>query len=235
MNMTEVDYKKPALVGGLIAGIFPLIPFVNLCLCLWPLFGGTLAAKMLIDRSPQPLTSGDGAKVGWFAGLVGAIVCFLIQTPILTFTIGDSITTLSQLSVLPDEARVFYERLRESPVMMFMLVLFGSTLHSLFLLAFTVLGGLLGTALFERRKGAAPGAFVQPYDAPPYHASPSGTLPYGGAPDHASSFDDSHDGPSWSSSPPAEPTSTPVPAEPPSSTDQGSNPSSSPDSGSGSS
>jgi hypothetical protein len=43
---------RPAVVGGLIAGVLSVLPFIQQCCCLWALVGGAIAAQMLIARSP---------------------------------------------------------------------------------------------------------------------------------------------------------------------------------------
>ncbi|HKX32572.1 MAG TPA: hypothetical protein VJ302_33105 [Blastocatellia bacterium] len=159
--MVEVDYKKPALIGGLITGLLPVIPVVNICFCLWAVVGGIVAARMLINRSSWPLTSSDGARIGLYAGLIGAALYFIIQAPLLIWSLGDTIEMLTRLPFLSEEMRNSYEKLRQSPVLMFALAMFSVSMAALFLLGLAVVGGLLGVALFEKR-GTQP-----PYPPPP--------------------------------------------------------------------
>src|SRR4029450_10563525 len=44
--------------------------------------GGAVAASLLQQKQTQPITPGDGALVGLFAGLIGAGVYFVISIPI---------------------------------------------------------------------------------------------------------------------------------------------------------
>jgi len=60
----------------------PLISAGNLCCCLWVISGGVVAAYLLQQESPTPITNGDGAMVGLLAGLIGALVCTAISIPI---------------------------------------------------------------------------------------------------------------------------------------------------------
>jgi len=60
----------------------PLIAAGNLCCCLWVISGGVVAAYLLQQDSPTPITNSDGAIVGLLAGLIGAIVCWVISIPI---------------------------------------------------------------------------------------------------------------------------------------------------------
>src|SRR6185503_6055931 len=87
--MAEVDRKQPALIGGLIVGVLSVLPLIdagNFCCCLWALVGGVVAAKLLIDRSPQPVKSGDGAMVGLLAGAIGGAIHIIIGVPLNALT-----------------------------------------------------------------------------------------------------------------------------------------------------
>src|SRR5262249_56015804 len=89
--MNELDWKQPALVAGVMAGMLSVIPLVNLancCFCAWLLIGGAVAAKMLINRTPRPVRSGEGALVGALAGLIAAGVYSLIGLALAVFNIG---------------------------------------------------------------------------------------------------------------------------------------------------
>src|SRR4030095_14563462 len=90
----ELDWKQPALVGGVIAGLLSSIPLVNIancCFCAWLLFGGAIAAKMLINRTPRPVRSGEGARVGAVAGLIAAGIYSLISLAMVVFGIGQDV------------------------------------------------------------------------------------------------------------------------------------------------
>ena len=60
----------------------PLVNMLNLCCCLWVVSGGLVAAYVFQQNQPAPMTSGDGALVGFLAGVTGALVMFLISIPI---------------------------------------------------------------------------------------------------------------------------------------------------------
>ncbi len=53
-----------------------------MCCCLWVVAGGAVAAYLLQQNQTQPITPGDGALVGLFAGIIGAGVGFVISIPI---------------------------------------------------------------------------------------------------------------------------------------------------------
>ena len=68
---------RPALIGGVALGLLSAIPIVsaaNICCCAWVLAGGALAAYLYIKESPTPVSIGDGALLGLFAGGFGVVV-----------------------------------------------------------------------------------------------------------------------------------------------------------------
>lgn len=136
---------KPAILGGLIVGIFSaihsLIPIVSMCCCIWSIVGGVLAAFLYIKSSSVPVKPGDGAIVGALAGVVGGIIYIIIYLPI---------------SLLWGVA-MMQEQLDRSgmaiPVSGPILMVIGSLVGAIALVVLSTLGGLLGTVIFEKRKG----------------------------------------------------------------------------------
>jgi len=183
--MPDVDQKIPAIVGGVIVGLLssipsllPSIPIVRhgtCCCCLWALLGGAVAAKMLIDRSPEPLTNRDGAWIGLLAGLIGGGIFFVILTPTVIWQMDSALLMLSNDQRIPPDIQVVYERMLHSPALKNLVSVVGVFVGSLILLGFTVLGGLLGVTLFEKRRDQSP-----PAQYPPNYPPQSG--PYGGGP-----------------------------------------------------
>ena len=137
---------KPALLGGLIvgvlSGVLSFIPFVNYCCCLWSIGGGALAAFLYIKSSPTPVGMGDGAMVGGLAGVVGAILYVIINLPItlLIFGVAGMSSQLRQAGV-------------DIPFSPFVLVIVSSFVTAIILALLATLGGVIGTAIFEKRKG----------------------------------------------------------------------------------
>jgi hypothetical protein len=75
----------PAIFGGLFIGLMSSLPLVSLgnCICcLWIVSGGFLAAYLVQQNHPSPITTADGALVGFLAGLLGAVFCTIIAIPI---------------------------------------------------------------------------------------------------------------------------------------------------------
>ena len=70
----------PALLGGLFLGVLSALPIVNCCCCLWIAGGGFLSAYLEAQRHPTSLSILQGARVGLFAGIIGAVVWLLISS-----------------------------------------------------------------------------------------------------------------------------------------------------------
>jgi hypothetical protein len=134
---------KPALLGGLIVGVLSAIPFINYCCCIWSIGGGVLAAYLYIKSSPTPVTTGDGAMVGGLAGVVGAIIYLIIGLPIAIFFGMAAMTEqLSRSGVaLPFSGTL--------------LMVVAGIIGAIILAVLTTLGGIIGVAIFEKRKGNA--------------------------------------------------------------------------------
>ena len=181
---------QPALVGGLVIGLLWAVPFLNLinfCCCLGVMAGGALAGWMLIKRSPVlPVSSGDGAVVGLLAGLVGAGVYLVLGIPIsLVFNQAGLSVVRSILDQMnnPEIHRAMEEAIRNSQnqglAERLVGALVGWLITSVISVGFSTVGGLIGVALFEKRKGQqsppqAPSGF--PPGPPPQRP---GEAPYG--------------------------------------------------------
>lgn len=172
---------QPVLLGGLVLGLGSVIPglsYGNLCCCGWAIVGGALAARLLIKRSPVlPITSGDGAAAGALVGIVGSFINLLIGVPLTLLRWNDVISQVQQKADhVSDPAsraavRQISDTMQSSPV----LIALG--LWLLFAIAsvgMAALGGVIGVAMFEKRKGQAP-------PQPPY--APAGFPPSYTAPD----------------------------------------------------
>jgi hypothetical protein len=143
---------KPVLIGGAVMGVLSALPLVNignLCCCLWVICGGAVAAYMLQQDQPTPITPGDGAIVGLFAGIFGTLVTVILSIPF-------------NLMMLPMQQQ-FLERMSRDGQMpagfedfasSFAFGVFGSILFGMVMLAasvvFSTLGGLLGAAIFKK-------------------------------------------------------------------------------------
>jgi len=158
---------QPALVGGLIVGLLWSIPFLNLinfCCCLGVMIGGAVAALMLVKRSPVfPVSSSDGAAVGALAGAVGAGIHLIIGVPIGLIMNQASFSVLKSLLAQMNDPQVrsaMDQALSESANQGFAERLLGALVGWLIVSAvsvgFSTLGGVIGVAIFEKRKGQQP-------------------------------------------------------------------------------
>jgi hypothetical protein len=151
---------QPALWGGLLIGVLSALPFVsvlNTCCCLWVITGGVLTSYLLQERSPVPITAGDGALTGLLAGAIGAVLAsvFGIALSLVQGVSGaESLDQLISQGNLPPEATRILEQVRTLPPSVWYIGPF-----LVFLVVFPIfgmLGGLLGVAIFKRSAPPAP-------------------------------------------------------------------------------
>jgi hypothetical protein len=132
---------KPALLGGLVVGLLSAIPFINYCCCIWSIGGGALAAYLYIKSSPMPVSMGDGAMVGGLAGVVGGIIYLVIGLPIaILFGMAAMQEQLTRSGV-------------ELPFSGIALMIVSGIVGAIILAVLATLGGIIGVAIFEKRKG----------------------------------------------------------------------------------
>jgi len=144
---------KAILIGGLITGLGPFIPVLNLACCLFPLVGGLVAVSIYRgSQPPPPLSNNDGVVLGALSGVAGAIVYALLLVP-LAFFISTTITGfLPGLIELPAGARSVLDGLRWNLGNVVALIVLLKVLGHLALsLIFGIIGGLIGTALCTRK------------------------------------------------------------------------------------
>lgn len=150
---------KPALIGGVLLGLLSVIPFVNalnICCCLWAILGGMLASYLYVKNSPTPASAGDGAILGAIAGLIGAAISLVLGIPI-TYAMGPTMRNL-MLSMIENIDRQQADMMRRQLEMSgdsIVPVIVNALILAVLLVVFSVIGGLIGTALFEKRKGGS--------------------------------------------------------------------------------
>ncbi len=153
---------QPALIGGLVIGVLSSLPIIsagNICCCLWVVAGGGVAAYLLQQNQTQPITPGDGALVGLFAGLIGAGVGFVISIPLslMMAPMQQAVVQriLENAGDMPPALRQLLENMsapRSAAGLMGMLVIrvtifmFTLVIWSIF----STLGGLLGAVIFKK-------------------------------------------------------------------------------------
>lgn len=137
---------KPALLGGLIAGVLSSIPLLNYCCCIWTIGGGVLAGYLYIKASPVPVKVGEGAVVGILTGIIGAVLYFVIGVPIAYFISGANLEQTLKGTGIQLPAGL-------SGIAIFVVSgLIGGV--ALFVLA--IIGGLISVPIFEKRKDGPP-------------------------------------------------------------------------------
>ena len=164
------DKLKPAIIGGVILGVLSAIPAVNTCCCIWALIGGLIAANIYIKASPNPVTPADGAIVGALAGVAGAVLIIVVGIP-LQLIFGAAMASMMGgyiQSVDPSQAAQVQEAMAAG--LGFGRAILNGLLYSVTAVIFSALGGLLGVAIFEKRKGG-PGV---PPPPPPQAGGPGG-------------------------------------------------------------
>jgi hypothetical protein len=134
---------KPALLGGLIVGVLSAIPIINYCCCIWSIGGGALAAYLYIKSSPTPVAMGEGAMVGGLAGVVGAVIYLILGLPIAMFF---------GMAAMEEQ---LYRSGVHLPFSGIVLILISGIVGAIILAGLATLGGVIGTAIFEKRKGGA--------------------------------------------------------------------------------
>ena len=143
---------KPALIGGAVIGVLSAIPVLSLgnaCCCLWVVVGGVVAAYVLQQDQAEPITPGDGALVGLFAGLFGTLVMVVLSIPISLVMGPIQRQILERLSQNGQMPQGFEDFAASAAVGVIGTVLFAM----IFLVAaaiFATLGGLLGAAIFKK-------------------------------------------------------------------------------------
>ncbi len=145
---------QPVLIGGLVMGVLSALPIVsagNLCCCLWIISGGVVAAYVLQQSQPAPITQGDGAVVGLLAGMAGAVVYLVLSIPI-TFLVAP--VQRMVLERLVERAGQMPPEFREY-VGSYVGGALGLMIGFMFMLCmgaiFSTVGGLVGAVIFKKQ------------------------------------------------------------------------------------
>jgi hypothetical protein len=169
MSNGSPDKLKPALIGGVAAGLassIPPISCINCICCALFIGGGFLAAYLYLKEAPPTAEAalGEGAIVGALAGVVTAVVSGVLNI-IITALFGAKIILwflelVAEMGAqIPPEVE---EAIRESGNAGIASQLLNSLGVGVMAVIFATLGGVLGAALLHKK--AAPPA---PPTAPP--------------------------------------------------------------------
>ena len=147
--------SQAVLLGGLFIGVLSALPIVNLanCCCLWILGGGAIAAYLAQQQHPGPFGLMDGARVGFRAGIFGAVIWLFASTVVdlLVAPLQQSAADfmLRSATDVPPEVREWLENIGNSASLPARMII--GFFFQLFIAApFAALGGLLGAAVFAR-------------------------------------------------------------------------------------
>lgn len=156
---------QPALLGGVFIGVMSALPLINIgnCVCcMWVVAGGVLAAYLLQQNHPLPITMGDGAVTGLLAGVIGAVVTAALSIP-LNMILGPMQRRMMERMMestqdFPSEMRGMVESMSggaASIVISFVFMLLAG-------MVFATLGGVIGAAIFRRHTPPAATIEVPP-------------------------------------------------------------------------
>lgn len=154
MNQQRPGMFRPALVGGVVAGVLTAVPLVNCFCCLWIIGGAMLAAYLFAKDSPASLTSGDGAVVGILAGIIAAVTDAVVSLPFQTMNRAYVQKFLDQFSQFVDEMPSGWESWLEkragdlSPAWFLLGLLASAVIYA----ALGALGGTIGASIFGKKK-----------------------------------------------------------------------------------
>ena len=186
---------QPALLGGLVLGLGSVIPGLSLCCCGWGIVGGALAAYLLIKRSPVfPITKGDGAAAGALAGVAGSFINLVIGVPLSLLRWNNVISQVQQRADTASDAASREAVNQIASIMQSHPVLIALGIWLILAIVgvgVAALGGVIGVAMFEKRKGqqyppetpSSPTGFPPGYappGPPPGGPQPPSQAPYGG-------------------------------------------------------
>ena len=145
-------------------GVLSALPFVSMgngCCCLWVVSGGLVAAYVLQQNAPDPINAADGAIVGLLAGIFGGLIQTVISIPvdIVMAPIQRAMLqrAMEMAGPMPPAFRGMVDNYLAQGAQNSIAALILRTMVGLFFalflgMIFSTLGGLLGTAIFARRR-----------------------------------------------------------------------------------
>jgi hypothetical protein len=171
---------QPAIIGGVFIGVLSALPLIsagNCCCCLWVIGGGVIAAYLLQQHQAAPITVGDGAGIGAMAGLIGAVVQFVVSIPVHLVAGPLQARMLQRImeraaAENPDLGRMA-DQMQYSAAhgIIGLIFMFGAYLTVG--TAFATLGGMLGAMFFKKdQPPVAPPPAVPPFNPPPFNPPP---------------------------------------------------------------
>src|SRR5205085_11242761 len=127
----------------------------NLCCCAWAIAGGIIAAHLYVKSSPTPVRPGDGAVLGVLAGVVGAVIYLIIGVPLNYVTGNVMLGMLSNMIASSNPEQAGQIRVQMASGSSIAGAIINGIIWMVLLIIFATIGGLIGVAIFEKRKGGA--------------------------------------------------------------------------------
>jgi len=154
---------QPVVLGGLLIGVLSALPFVsvfNACCCLWVIVGGVLTSYLLQEQSRVPLTAGTASVAGLQAGMVGAVVAAVLGAAVMV-VMGGGVQQIDQLARddMPPQLVEMFKRFQELPAAVWYVGPFLA--YIIIFPIFSVIGALLGVAIFKRTPPPPPPGTVE--------------------------------------------------------------------------
>jgi|SRR5687767_15571441 hypothetical protein len=154
----------PFLLGGLFIGVLSALPVVGFCncCCLWVLGGGVLSAYLEQQNRSVSLTLWEGARIGFFAGVIGAVIWVVLDyalAPVQARFFGE---LLRNARDVPPEIQDWLEMVEEGRTGAGTVV--AAVLTSIVVSVFSTIGGMIGAAYFRKD---VPPALGGPLNPPP--------------------------------------------------------------------
>ena len=156
---------QPVLLGGAFIGVLSALPIIsagNLFCCLWVVGGGVVAAYLMQQGYPEPITLQDGAAGGFLAEIVGAFVYTIVAVPVqllmapIQRRVAQNI--LDAAREVPPELRDMIESLTSGASASIIALMFMFFVMLVVGMIFSTIGGVLGVLLFRRNPPpSAPG------------------------------------------------------------------------------
>lgn len=149
---------KSALIGGCVFGTASSLPYLEMinALCCALVIGAGVLASYLYFKDMEPTTGhlGQGAAVGWLAGIFGAVASTIV-TVIVTAAGLKAEQAARWTQMLEEQGVELPEGLGDmfnmgtevSAGMIGMTLVFGLILYSIF----STIGGLVGAAMFAKK------------------------------------------------------------------------------------
>ena len=158
----------PALLGGLFIGVLSALPFISCCCCLWMFGGGLLSAYLQSQNQPASLTLSQGARVGLFAGVIGAFVMLLVSTALSPLNVR-FLELVGNAADMPPEVREMIETMKGSGLDGDAFSIAGKVVSFVLTLCvvsiLSTIGGMVGAAYFKKD---VPPALGGPINPPPF-------------------------------------------------------------------